>query len=285
MLRAATSYVRKHHVALLALFLALGGTSFAAANLIDGSQIKPNSIPKNRLTRGALAALHGAKGARGVPGAQGPQGAQGPKGATGSAGPKGDRGPTGRRGPLGSLEDVSGIPCSPGGGAGAAEVIYGSGGPSNPDGDDPDGSAQWQTFIACVQKDDLENNDTEATATDATNFVDDFDLRWVAATVFPASDDDWYVLHGVDLSDGVIDLYTGRTDTLMDVKMDGTQVATGVATYTPEAGSHEWAVRVDNPGVDLYFLVFNDFGFRASTGRPASPRLAQQIPHFARVHD
>jgi hypothetical protein len=166
-----------------------------------------------------------------------------------------------------------------------AEVLYTSGGPSNPDGANLDGSAQWGTFIACVQKDDLENNDTEATATDATNFMDGFGGRWVAATVFPASDDDWYVLHSIDLSDGVIDLYTGRAATLMDVKMDGTPVATGVATFVPATGSHDWAIRVDSPGADIYFLAFNDFGFRPSTGRPASARLAQLIPRFARVHD
>jgi hypothetical protein len=83
MLGGLTAYMRRHHLALLALFVALGGTSFAAANLINGSQIKPHSIPKNRLTNSAISALHGAKGVRG---AQGPQGAQGQQGATGAAG-------------------------------------------------------------------------------------------------------------------------------------------------------------------------------------------------------
>lgn len=273
-----------HHVALLALFLALGGTSYAAANLIDGSQIKPNSIPKIRLTRGALASLHGAKGARGIPGAEGPQGPPGATGLPGSPGAKGDRGPAGRRGPLGALEDVSGIPCSAGGGTGAAEVLYSSEGPSNPLGADPDGSAQWESFITCVRKDDLESNNTEATATNATNFVDAFGSRWVAATVFPASDDDWYVLHGRDLSDGFVDLYAGQATTLIDVKLDGAQVATGVSTFDPPAGEHDWAIRVDSPGADVYFLAFNDFGFRPSTGRPASAKLAQRMPQFVRVH-
>jgi hypothetical protein len=80
-------------VALLALFVALGGTSLAAANLINGKLIKPNSIPKNRLTKSAIKSLHGAKGAQG---AQGPQGAQGRQGARG---PKGDTGATGLIGP------------------------------------------------------------------------------------------------------------------------------------------------------------------------------------------
>jgi hypothetical protein len=42
-------------VALVALFFALGGTSYAAATYINGSQIKPHSIAKNRLTNSAIA--------------------------------------------------------------------------------------------------------------------------------------------------------------------------------------------------------------------------------------
>ena len=40
----------------LALFLALGGTSVAASNLISGSRIKQNSIPANRVKKGSLTA-------------------------------------------------------------------------------------------------------------------------------------------------------------------------------------------------------------------------------------
>jgi len=70
-------------ISLLALFVALGGSAFAAASYINGSQIKPHSIPKDRLTGSAIAGLKGGKGARGYPGpqgAQGPQGVQGPPG-------------------------------------------------------------------------------------------------------------------------------------------------------------------------------------------------------------
>jgi hypothetical protein len=42
------SYVRRHHVALLALFIALSGTAYAAAK-INGTQIRRGSIPANRL--------------------------------------------------------------------------------------------------------------------------------------------------------------------------------------------------------------------------------------------
>jgi Collagen triple helix repeat (20 copies) len=88
-------YIRSHHIALLALFLALGGTSLAAANLISGKQIKPHTIPQNRLTNGAINALRGSKGAKGAPGARG---ATGTKGATGAGGVKGDKGDTGAPG-------------------------------------------------------------------------------------------------------------------------------------------------------------------------------------------
>ncbi len=110
------TYVRRHHIGLLALFLALGGTSLAAASFINGRQITQHSIPKDRLTYGALASLKGARGAQGLrglqgvqglqggPGSQGPQGPQGPKGTTGPTGPtgpQGQQGPQGWPGPTG----------------------------------------------------------------------------------------------------------------------------------------------------------------------------------------
>jgi hypothetical protein len=78
MLGGITKYLQRHHIALLALFLALGGTSFAAASFINGKQIKPNSIPKNRLTKSAVRSLKGAKGVQGLPGQRGPTGPLGP---------------------------------------------------------------------------------------------------------------------------------------------------------------------------------------------------------------
>jgi len=90
-------FVRRNAVALLALFVALGGTSYAAAALISGSQIKPHSIPKNRLTNKAIAQL---KGNRGPRGAQGAQGNPGPTGAQGLQGVQGIRGLQGPPGPV-----------------------------------------------------------------------------------------------------------------------------------------------------------------------------------------
>ena len=71
-------------ISLVALFVALGGTSLAAANYINGKHIKPHSIPTDRLTKRAIKTLHGAQGPRGP---QGTQGLQGPKGDTGDIGP------------------------------------------------------------------------------------------------------------------------------------------------------------------------------------------------------
>src|SRR5262245_17048733 len=83
-------HLQRHFVGYLALFVALGGTSFAAATLINGSQIKPHTIPKNRLTNSAIASL---KGSRGPQGPAGPAGASGPAGPAGSAGSAGATGP------------------------------------------------------------------------------------------------------------------------------------------------------------------------------------------------
>ncbi len=73
-------------LAALALFVALGGSSLAAVGYIKGTHIKPHSIPKNRLTRGAIKALHGATGPRGAQGPQGVQGTQGLQGLQGAPG-------------------------------------------------------------------------------------------------------------------------------------------------------------------------------------------------------
>ncbi len=67
-------------ISLIALFVSLGGTSFAAATLINGKQIKRHSIATNRLTKKAIKQLKGNRG---------PAGPAGPAGATGAAGPAG----------------------------------------------------------------------------------------------------------------------------------------------------------------------------------------------------
>jgi hypothetical protein len=90
-------------VALLALFFAVGGAQAIAAQvskLINGSQIKPNTITSRQVKNGSLAKKDfkagqlpaGAKGDTGAQGPAGPQGAQGQQGAQGIQGDKGDTG-------------------------------------------------------------------------------------------------------------------------------------------------------------------------------------------------
>jgi len=81
-------------ISLVALFVALGGTSLAATSYIKGTHIKPHSIPKNRLTASAVRELHGARGSRGPQGIEGPQGLQGTQGIEGPKGDTGDIGPS-----------------------------------------------------------------------------------------------------------------------------------------------------------------------------------------------
>jgi len=92
-----TTYLRRHHVALLALFLAIGGTSYAAAKLptnsvatkqIKNGQVKKadlgtDSVTSPKVKDGSLQARDFAAGQ--LPGGpRGPQGDQGKPGADGA---------------------------------------------------------------------------------------------------------------------------------------------------------------------------------------------------------
>jgi hypothetical protein len=80
-------------VALVALFVALGGGAYAAlklpANSVGAAQLKKKAVTPAKLSPAAKAALSrpGPKGAIGAPGSQGLRGEAGPKGDTGAAGP------------------------------------------------------------------------------------------------------------------------------------------------------------------------------------------------------
>jgi hypothetical protein len=101
MLRRSASYIKRHHLALFALFLALGGTSFAASNAllprnsVGTQQVINGSLQTNDLSNKARKALKGDGGPRGpagvqgAPGATGAQGLQGAPGATGAQGLQG----------------------------------------------------------------------------------------------------------------------------------------------------------------------------------------------------
>jgi hypothetical protein len=89
------SYVRKHHVALLALFVAMGGTSYAAlklpSNSVGSKQIKANAVNSSKVANRSL--LAGDFKAGQLP--AGPQGLKGDQGIQGIQGIQGDKGPLG----------------------------------------------------------------------------------------------------------------------------------------------------------------------------------------------
>jgi hypothetical protein len=122
-------------VAVTALVAALGGTSYAAAQLAKNSvgspqirngQVKTSDLGKGSVTAAKLKgnAVSGAKvkdgtltaadfqggqlpaGPAGAPGPAGPAGPAGPKGDTGAAGPAGPKGDTGAAGPAGPEGDT-----------------------------------------------------------------------------------------------------------------------------------------------------------------------------------
>lgn len=74
-------------ISLIALFVALGGTTYAAVNLprnsVGTAQLKAGAVTKKKIQRKTLKALMGAVGPQGPQGLQGPRGLQGPKGDKG----------------------------------------------------------------------------------------------------------------------------------------------------------------------------------------------------------
>jgi hypothetical protein len=84
-------------VAYLALFITLGGVSWAAIRLPAASvgtrELKAGAVTKSKLADGV--AVRGRRGRRGVAGATGPRGPAGVAGAAGSAGADGREGPKG----------------------------------------------------------------------------------------------------------------------------------------------------------------------------------------------
>jgi hypothetical protein len=116
----------------LALFVALGGTSYAAIQLpkdsVTSKQVKNRSLvatdfKKGQLPRGLEGPMGdtGLPGPRGVRGAQGPAGVQGPRGEKGASGEKGATGDTGAQGTAGQQGPTGDTGAQgPNGDAGAA---------------------------------------------------------------------------------------------------------------------------------------------------------------------
>jgi len=88
------SFARHNAIALVALFIALGGTTYAATalpkNSVGTKQVINGSLQKLDLSRKAQRALKGNRGPRGFTGARGATGAQGAQGVKGDTGAKGD---------------------------------------------------------------------------------------------------------------------------------------------------------------------------------------------------
>src|SRR5262245_9850382 len=107
MLRRIGAYVRLHHIGLLALFVALGGTAAAAGtkllpkNSVGSAQVINGSLQKGDLSNATLRALRGSQGTEGP---VGPQGTVGPQGLQGLRGLQGEQGPTGPRGATGAVD-------------------------------------------------------------------------------------------------------------------------------------------------------------------------------------
>lgn len=120
-------------ISLVALFVALGGTSFAAVtvlapkNSVGSAQVINGSLLKKDLSKKTVAALRGATGPRGAVGPAGAAGPAGPAGATGPAGPAGPAGATGAAGAPGAqgIQGIQGVPGT------ARAYAYSTGGASS----------------------------------------------------------------------------------------------------------------------------------------------------------
>jgi hypothetical protein len=106
--RTLINHARRQAVGYVALFVAVGGTSYAAVTLphnsvgtaqlrhaaVTATKVKPHSLLAIDFKPGQLTATRGPVGPQGAQGLQGPQGAQGPQGPQGAQGRKGDPGAT-----------------------------------------------------------------------------------------------------------------------------------------------------------------------------------------------
>ena len=121
MIRGLAAYIGRHHVALLALLVAMGGTSYAAVNLprdsVGPQQLKARAVTTAKLGNGAVTSAKVRDGsllAADFRRGQLPAGAQGPPGATGAAGPQGPAGIAGPAGVSGYERIQTTVNVSPG---------------------------------------------------------------------------------------------------------------------------------------------------------------------------
>ena len=93
MLASVVRYVRQHHLGLIAVFIALTGTAYAATlprNSVGTKQVVNHSLLKRDFKSGQLPS--GTLGVDGVEGPRGPEGPEGPRGPKGAEGPEGPPG-------------------------------------------------------------------------------------------------------------------------------------------------------------------------------------------------
>jgi hypothetical protein len=97
MIAGLVSYLRRHHIGLLALCIALTGTAYAASlprNSVGRPQLKKNAVTSSKVMNRSLLAKDfkrrelpaGPRGRQGLRGPQGERGAQGERGLPGAAG-------------------------------------------------------------------------------------------------------------------------------------------------------------------------------------------------------
>ena len=121
-------WAKQNAIALLALFFALGGTSFAAAqallpaNSVGSRQVINNSLQLRDFKASQRAQLRGPQGLQGAAGVarpagrgQGSRARQGLQGAQGRPGPQGLQGPAGTAVAFARVDgtDASGLPARP----------------------------------------------------------------------------------------------------------------------------------------------------------------------------
>jgi hypothetical protein len=101
------NYLRRHHIGLLALFIALSGTAYAATlprGSVGTRQLKNNAVNSAKVRDRSLLVrdFKGGELPRGPKGQKGDTGATGPRGATGRRGPRGRKGSKGAKGDAGA---------------------------------------------------------------------------------------------------------------------------------------------------------------------------------------
>lgn len=97
-------------ISVVALFVALGGTSYAAVKIpaksVGTAQLKGGAVTSTKVKNGSLLAKDFKKGQLPAAGRRGPAGAAGAPGAPGAQGPAGPAGATGAAGPRGGFSSV-----------------------------------------------------------------------------------------------------------------------------------------------------------------------------------